>query len=191
MRNFVASFILCLTISCLAHWPADDSDALTEGEKLKQISDTFWHQALQNSPVWATFIGNRQFDANLPDLSPSAIEKETQIYQTLSNKLQKLKYRQLTIEEQITADVLLQELKSNIESAQCKNWLWVVDQLDGPQINFAELPNHHTLLSINDAQNLIKRYQKMKGFYDQHTANLKTGMSQGYFSSKNYCRIGD
>ncbi len=184
MRSFIASFILCFTISCLAHWPADDSASFTEGEKLKQISDAFWQQTLQDSPVWATFIGNRQFDENLPDLSPLVIQKETDAYQSLLARLQKLDQSQLAREEQITSDVLFQELKSTVECTQCKNWLWVVDQLDGPQVNFAELPNHHTILSLRDAQNLIKRYQKMKGFYEQHIANLKAGMLQGYLSAK-------
>lgn len=184
MRSFVASGILCLAISCLAHWPADDSNSLTEGEKLNQISDAFWQQALQDSPVWATFIGNRQFDANLPDLSPLAIEKEAKTYQIFLHRVQNLKQNKLTTEEQITSDVLLQELKGHLESMQCQNWLWVVDQLDGPQVSFAELPNHHTVLSLQDAQNLIKRYQKMKSFYEQQIANFKTGMTQGYLPAK-------
>lgn len=184
MRSFIASCILCLTISCLAHWAADDSESLTEGEKLTQISDAFWQQTLQDSPVWATSIGNRQFDANLPNFSPEAKEKETKTYQTFLDNLHKLKQNQLTTEEQITSDVLLQELKGHLESMQCQNWLWVVDQLDGPQVSFAELPNYHRVLSLKDAKNLIKRYQKMNGFYQQQIANLKIGMTQGYLPAK-------
>src|SRR5688500_14075113 len=59
----------------------------TPAGALRRIGDDFWAEQMRNSPVWATFLGDRSRDAELDEVSEAAIQRHLAEVQALSARL--------------------------------------------------------------------------------------------------------
>ena len=146
---------------------------------LPKLADAFWQDQMRESPVWATYLGDRRYDDNLPDLSFAAEQGRRQKLQEFLKSLEAIDQKSLSFDDQVTYEVLEHELKSGLLSDICQTHLWSVDHLNGPQVWLLELPNHHTVRDANDLETLKARYKKSRELFEQHVQNLKLGMQKG------------
>jgi uncharacterized protein (DUF885 family) len=94
---------LALSTSCAHEWknaePSRTLSALeseiSTSQKLKRLAQEFWQHTLSTSPVWATFIGNRQYDHLLPDISVQAIEADYAFGETLLTRVKEINKSEL------------------------------------------------------------------------------------------------
>lgn len=152
---------------------------------LAALGDAYWAAQMKHYPTWATYLGDRSRDDQLDEVSAAAEQARRAESQGFLDRVRAIDRAGLTATEQVTADVLEETLANGtaVHDA-CQQSLWHVDQLSGPQVGYAELPNFHTIRNATDAANLVTRYRLMGQRLDAHIANLKGGLGRGYVAPR-------
>lgn len=147
---------------------------------LARLGDRYWETLMARYPTWATYLGDRRYDAALSDPSEQAVLAHLDELRALHAEVRAIDPEGLTPAERITWEVLDFELASTLEAAVCRSHLWSIDQLNGPQVTLPQVARTHTLRQPEDAWTLLARYRAIGGHLDAHVANLRRGLELGY-----------
>lgn len=159
------------------------SDAL-ESRRLSTLSDEYWELLMRHNPEWATFHGDRRFDAELQDLSPETRERLHDETSRLFEEVESLDPDKLAEADRITREALLSQLQGALDTWVCQQPLWDVNALDGVQAAVAELPRLHSVSTLEQGEALEVRYLKVGVLLDQHVDNLRRGMKRGFLAPR-------
>lgn len=182
--SFILSSILTL-LGCthVQKAPPEVSDTMA-ARSLQKVSEDYWDLQMQENPIWATYLTDRRFDEDLPDLSPEGREQALSRARFLLDETRSIDAKALREQDRITREMLLLALEGTLQVGICKNHLWNVNALDGVQTQLGELPSLHTILEPEHAKSLVRRFEKSGAWLDQHISNLRTGQEQGYSAAK-------
>jgi len=195
-----APWIAAAVLSCTARQmpppaklsvPAATPTATQGGSaQLDSIARRYWTTLLETAalpllgegsvggPLNATALGDHRFDAKLDDLSPDAHRKVLDTLAQLRAELTTLASGGLSSEEQLTLEMLRRQLSDADAIEACAGSVWVVDQMDGPQVALAQTSQHYALDLAKGAADLAARYAQADRYFDQLIANLRRGLFQ-------------
>lgn len=186
-HRFVLALGLCLSVaSCALVSSAGLSESAKQMEiqELYIIANDYWNMLLRVSPTEATLLGDRRYDAELPDISVTAISQFQTDIRGLARRLNALHSSVLTGQDAITAAFLRNEFENSMAVEVCRGELWDIDQLAGYQVALPELANYQRIDSLKAAANYVARLSKMGPLFEQHIDNLRRGMAQGYLAPR-------
>ena len=146
------------------------------------LSTTYWEHYLETHPLAATQLGDRRFDHRLGDISPEGIAANDARLREFEAEAAALDPSKLSAEDRITRNALLFEIRSELGAVACGFETWVVDPLDGPQVDFFNVPSYQTLTDPASGEAMVARWRAMGPFLDQHVANLRRGLVLGKVS---------
>ena len=147
---------------------------------LTDIAADYWTEQMRHAPTWATSLGDRSRDGALGRASGSEEDRHIRSLRGFAGRLGQVDRKELTTDDQITAEMLAFVLKRDVETNEaCRPRLWVVDQLSGPQTTFPELPNIHTVATAKQGRDLLARYLQVDEYFRDVIAGLREGLSAG------------
>ncbi|MCK6571220.1 DUF885 domain-containing protein [Myxococcota bacterium] len=153
--------------------------------QLADIVRDFWGEQMRHAPTWATYLGDRSRDAELGRASSAEHERHLRTLANLAGRLEHVPRAGLTADERVSADMLAFLLRRDLDTAEkCQARLWAVDQLAGPQVTFAELPNVHTVTTAAQGRDLLARYQQMDEYFGDVIEGLREGLGRGLVAPK-------
>ncbi len=173
MRAATTSF-LALTLITLAAVAA----AETASERLAQLGDAYWEGELRANPVQATALGDRRYDHLLSDNSDAGRARERTRLKKLRGDVSAIAASELPPEERVTHSTLLEVIDSDLAVLDCNFHDWIVDPLGGPQVSLQNVPSMHSVETPKQARAMVKRWQAMGSYIDQHTANVRAGLAR-------------
>lgn len=154
--------------------------ARRESARLARLGAELWEEQMRSSPVWATFLGDRRFDDELGDPSEKERERSRAAKERMLAEARSIDRAALSADERITLDVVDHLLGTALATeAACRTWSWSVDQMYGPQVWIAGLPQRHLVKEWRHAESLLARYLEVDGYFAAHVENLRTGMREG------------
>ena len=138
----------------------------------------FWTWRLQESPEFATSIGFHDFDDRLDDLSIDTFERrKAEVYQFL-RKINETDSAPLTSELSLSIKLLKADLEQYLAGMRFQSYLFPVNQLEGPQIEFPQLLSWMKFNTSNDYEKALSRFKHFPLQIDQIIALLKHGIDQ-------------
>jgi uncharacterized protein (DUF885 family) len=159
--------------------PVPTSPPLEPPAALAALATEYWDAHLQASPLEATELGDRRFDDRLSDNTPAGREREVATLNGLRARVAALPVAALSESDRVTRSLLLGEIESNLAIASCGLDDWEVDARDGTQVAFLRLPELQPVRTPAEGWKLVARWEKMGGYIDQETANLRRGLGAG------------
>src|SRR5918912_378793 len=194
------SIAAAVVLSCSAHQmpppaklavPASlTADTHGGPAQLESIARRYWTALLETAPLLllgegsvggplnATALGDHRFDAKLDDVSPDAHRKLLDTLAQLRAELTTIPTTGLSAEEELTVEMLRRQLADADAVEACNAPVWVVDQMDGPQVMLASTATHYSLDTAKAAADLATRYSQAERYFDQLIANLRRGLVQ-------------
>ncbi len=161
--------------------PEPPPDPDTGPEALAGISEEWWELTMATAPTWATYLGDRRYDAQLADLSEGAHQRYLTTVEHLRDRAGRVDPQRLGRQTRVTHQVLLATLNRTLAEEACKPRLWgAANQLSGPQVHLPQLPNSHSIRDRTDLSTLLARYQAIPGHLAQLQANLQRGVDTGW-----------
>lgn len=146
--------------------PAADLHALFQRE---------WDYTMEQSPTWASQLGDRRWNNVWDDVSLSAFEKRYKhIFQAL-NDLQKIPRKQLSPADQLNYDLFKRELDMAKEAYQYKWHTLPITQRDGIQLA-DELADSLRFETVKDYEDWIARMLSFTNYMEQTIALMKEGI---------------
>jgi uncharacterized protein (DUF885 family) len=157
----------------------DPTRGLAPPQALAVLAVQYWDTHLRDHPLQATELGDRRFDDRLPDSTPAGRARELTALAALRERVAAVPVPALSPGDRVTRSLLLGEIDSDLALGSCALDDWAVDARDGTQVVFLRLPELQPVRTPADGWKLVARWEKMGGFIDQETANLRSGLAAG------------
>jgi uncharacterized protein (DUF885 family) len=144
--------------------------------ELQALISQEWEHRLRIHPEFATAIGDNRYNDRLTDYSAQAIAKEAEYDRSILESLRKLDARGLSKEDQLDRILILRTIQTRVEDDRFKNWEMPVDQMNGPHLDYASLPENMPFKTARDYDNYLNRLRGLPNVFAQVTENMRSGM---------------
>jgi uncharacterized protein (DUF885 family) len=151
---------------------------------INDLAHEYWEGTLRASPIMATMLGDRRFDALMPDASPAGQEAEISRLERLREQLLALDPATLSAAERVTYRALERELWSGLAQLRAGVWEWTVDPLSGPQVDLMNLALLQKVTTRAQGEAMVERWRAMGPYLDQHTENLRRALQKEKVSTQ-------
>jgi uncharacterized protein (DUF885 family) len=155
---------------------APAQDVADRSRQLSRLFNDIWQDNLKHDPEYATFLGDKRYDAELNDRSPRAFNDALARGRDTIEKLSAIETAGLSHQEQLSAELMLRSLIEEQEGAQFKEWEMPVNQYGGLQLDLPQLSEHTSFDTADDYDNYIARLGKMPAAFSQVMTNMQTGL---------------
>jgi len=99
-------FMIALTMSC--------SNKEQLNKDFKNLAERYINALMENSPEFATYLGNHKYDNKLNDYSGEGYQKELKMYRSFLNSLKMINLEDLNQNNQIDYNIMQSNLNSSI-----------------------------------------------------------------------------
>jgi uncharacterized protein (DUF885 family) len=186
-RVTALALVLVLALACRATGGGPRGGApaappprpLTPPQALAALATEYWDTRMRTHPLEATDIGDRRFDDRLGDNTPAARDRELAALGALRARVAAVPAAALSANDRVTQALLEGEIDSDLAFGSCALDDWTVDARDGTQVAFLRLPELQPVRTTAEGWRLVARWEKMGGYIDQETANLRRGLAAG------------
>jgi uncharacterized protein (DUF885 family) len=148
-------------------------------QQLYSLFDEEWQYALRTHPEWATMLGDPRYNDRLSDESPAFFQSDLEQTRKFMTRFEAIDPAGFSREDTLSRELMIRQLRQEIEGAQFKPWEMPVNQMDGLHL---ELPDMIVLTPFNtvaDYDNYLARLHQMPHAFDQVTANMRQGLRDG------------
>lgn len=184
-------FLLMLTatgLAACANMPTDGTPGnATEAGRtsarsaaLQTILDDHWTMTLRESPTFATTVGVRTYDGQLPNPSLSAYEAGIEERRNLLSRLEKISASRLSEEDRLDRDLLMLELQNEIDAAAYGGKYMIMTNRGGPHLFLTGLPRSLPFRTEADYRSYVTRLKKMPVYMNMATERLRVGIEAGW-----------
>ena len=180
-RLLLSLFLLVLPPAgrLAAQTPASTPTDLPLKSRLKTLDAIFsdvWEDRLKHQPDFASSIGDKRYNDQLPDYSVQAYNDSLARGRAYLARLGEVDTTGMPEQEQLSKDLLVGQLVQDQEEAQFKPWQLPVTQNRGPQVDLPQLVPQLSFQSAQDYDDYISRLKKVPLAFQQTTDNLSLGM---------------
>jgi uncharacterized protein (DUF885 family) len=153
-------------------------------EALRDLAEEFWQGLMRSEPTWATILGDRRFDDLLDDNSPAGRDAERARLRDIARRANAIDPGSLSPMGRTTRSTLIEEIERELAQLGTGLERWNLDQLNGPQTFFMDLPDMQPISTPAEADAMVSRWQKVGPYMDQVSANLRTGLANGEVATR-------
>ncbi|HWH60412.1 MAG TPA: DUF885 domain-containing protein [Terriglobales bacterium] len=145
-------------------------------QQLHALFNEEWQYELRTSPESATALGDNRYNDRLSDYSAEFHRKDLDETRKFLARFAAVPTTGLSQEDRLSRELMIRNLREQIEGAQFKSWEMSVSQNGGPQIELPDLITITPFNTVKDYENYIARLKQIPRVFDQVTANLQQGM---------------
>lgn len=154
-------------------------EAASDSRRLADLADEYWEERLSSDPLLATALGDRRFDSKLPDVTPEGRAERNRQYEAVVGRCEAIPEEGLSGRDRLTRTALLVDARSTLEYYSCGLEEWVIDPLQGFQIELMNLQSYQPVRTVAEGRAMAERWLAIGRFVDQQIANLRAGASSG------------
>ena len=173
IKPFVTVLLLLMGISAHAD-PGSDFSAL--------LSDT-WEWRLNESPVFASRLGDRRNNDQWTDISLEAIERRHEEERVFLRRLRAIDSSALSAADQLNYDLFRRDLEDGIDSHEFKNYLMPMSQRGGVQ-SLESTAETVRLANVEDYEDWLVRMAGVEARIEQTMELQEEGRKTGYMPPK-------
>ncbi len=171
-RVLVAAFLV--TATAQAQRVPSPSGTLS-----KLVSD-YWQTSLSEFPESATWLGDNRYNDRLTDLSRAAITRRASETHSFLARANAIDASRLAGQDAISLSLLKWELNNAVTAERFPTESLILDQLDGPQLGFAQLVTNTSFRTEADYNDYFKRLAAFPAYMRQVTDLLRDGIRKGW-----------
>ncbi len=160
-----------------------------EHARLQALISQEWGHRLRTYPEFATAIGDNRYNDQLTNYSAPAIAAEAEYNRNILQSFKNLNPTGLSKEDQLDRILMVRTIQTRVEDNGLKNWEMPVDQMNGPGLEYASLPEDMPFKTAHDCDNYLSRLRSLPGLFAEVTENMRSGtrdhlMPPRYLSEK-------
>jgi uncharacterized protein (DUF885 family) len=156
-----------------------DTPAATAATDLAILADETWLGQMEAHPLYATAIGDHRFLEALPPNDDGAADRDAGRLRELVARARALPADALEPADIVTRDALLDMLAFELGIVESGLARWSVDPLDGPQVEFLNVPSYQPSATEAEGDAQLARWREMGPWIDRHVAGLRAAIADG------------
>ena len=149
--------------------------------KLVDLLQRHWEDTLARSPRLATHLGDHRFDGELGDNSVEGVAAGRAARRRFLAEAKAL--GPLTGDDETTRTLFIERLENDIAAEVCRFDEWTLSPRGNPVTSFNYLAELHRVNSYEDAERLVRRYEKAGAYIDNEVAALGRGVKDGLYAN--------
>ena len=142
---------------------------------LHDLFDADWEYTMEQSPTWASQLGDRRWNDRWDDLGLAAIEKRHEHTRQSLEKLRKIDRRKLPVPDQLNYDLFQRQEESALEEYGFRWHLIPLNQREGIQLA-DELGDALRFETLKDYEDWIGRLRGFGAYVDQTILLMREGI---------------
>jgi uncharacterized protein (DUF885 family) len=151
--------------------PAEDFKALTE---------EVWAFTMKENPTWASQIGKREYDAEMPDISLAAEDRRAAQAARFLARLNDIPESGLSAADRVNKSILKRDLEAWVEGNRFGQRVMLFTNRSGWHQSFADLSEGLTFRNKADHENYLKRLAKYPAMNDEAIRISNQAIRGGY-----------
>ena len=138
-----------------------------------------WAYTMEQNPVFATSLGEREYDDQLSDPSLAAYEASIEKTKGFVARLEDIDASKLSDDNALNYKLLMLDFKNDIEASAFGGKYMIITNRGGPHMSMTGLPDRLPFFTKADYQSYIARLGKIDGYMSAATDRLRTGLGAG------------
>ncbi len=155
------------------------ADIESRRTQLLSMFDEEWKYELRSNPQMATSIGDSRYNDRLSDRSPAFYQSDLESRRKFLDRFEALNPAGLSAQDALSRELMIRNLRQDIEEARFKPWEMPVNQMDGPHLELLETLGLTPFHTVKDYEDYVSRLHQVPRMLDQVTANMRQGMKDG------------
>jgi uncharacterized protein (DUF885 family) len=151
--------------------PGADPEATAQ---LHELFRSDWEWRLEQSPTWASRLGDRRYNDRWDDVSVAGIEAQHRYRLQTLERLEQIDASMLSEEDQLNRRLFERELRSQIEEHPYRLWLMQMHHRGGIQ-TADDLTNFLRFETLGDYEEWLARLHSFPQWVDQAIGVMKEG----------------
>lgn len=148
-----------------------------EAEKFHALLEAEWDYGMEDSPTYASMLGDRRWNDRWGDASAKSMERRAKHNRDLLEKLAKIAASKLGAQDQISYRLFKYETELSLEENAARLWTMPITQRDGVQLA-DELADALRFETVKDYDDWIARLRSLGGPIDQTIERLRLGIAE-------------
>jgi len=172
LRHGIIMSAVLLAAVTHAQKPAETNTAAAE---LHAIFDREWEWELTQDPLWASYLGDRRWNDQWPDISAAALAARQAHRESVLKSLSAIPRAQLPAADRLNYDLFLYQYQMAVEGFQHRQHLIRTSTLDGVQ-GTESLVDSLRFQTVKDFDDWLARLEAFPAYMDQNIALMGEGM---------------
>jgi len=158
-----------------------EASGATQDAELALACTKLWELRLQQSPIWATELGDPRYYGKLPAHTPADRAHDLETKRRLWRSTHTIDPGRLNAEDRITLELLLEELEIEIaeENHPLAPHTWNLNGLGGPQSDLLSLAADQPRETEFEREQLIERWGRFPSYITSAGEDLREGVAHG------------
>lgn len=148
-----------------------------EPEEFHALLDSEWNYVMEDSPTYASMLGDRRWNDRWGDSSAKAMERRAEHGRELLAKLAKIDSADLDARDQLSYQLFKYETQLNLDENAARLWTLPITQRDGIQL-VDELADALRFETVKDFEDWIARLRSLPEPIDQTIELLRLGIAE-------------
>ncbi len=143
-----------------------------------------WEDNLQRNPEFASMLGDKRYNDKVSEFSQEEIESSLAATKQFLQKFEALDVSGLSEHERVNRELMISQLRSELDGARFTPWEMPVLQNRGIHIEYPQLTSIMSFDSVKDYEDYIARLQQLPRLFDQTMVQMQKGLKNGLMPPK-------
>ncbi len=148
-------------------------------QQLLSLFDEQWQYELRTNPEFATVLGDPRYNDRLRDNSAQFFQSDVDEERRFLTRFEAIDPAGFSEQDTLSRELMIRELRQEVEGAQFKPWEMPVNQMGGPHLEMPDLVVLTPFNTVVDYENYVARLRQIPRLFDQAMANMRQGMRDG------------
>ena len=165
----------------------DSTRAQSVEQRLKKLHDLLgeqWEYVLRTNPEFASILGDKRYNDKLSDFSQMAIESDLSQARVFLKKFDAIDTAGFPEQELLNRDLMVRNLRQQLEAAKFKEWEMPVSQFGGIHIDAAQLVSSLSFSTVKDYEDYIARLKQFPRVFEDTMIQMRRGMKDGLMPAR-------
>ena len=153
------------------------ADIKSRQAHLLSLFDEEWQYELRSDPESATSLGDNRYNDRLSDRSPKFYQSDEEARRKFLTRFEAINAAGLSAQETLSRELMIRNLRQDIEGARFKPWEMPVNQMGGPHLGLLELVTLTPFNTAKDYDDYLSRLHQVPGMLEQVTGNMGADQS--------------
>jgi uncharacterized protein (DUF885 family) len=184
MRSLICLLIAAMLIPATFAAPNPPADLEARRKALNDLLHEQWEYIMSKNPIYASILGDKRYNDKLDDFSQQAIDDNLVQIRRFLDRFEGIDTGGFPEQEVLNKELMVRDLKMDLEGARFKPWEMPVTQEGGIHIDAPQLVSVLSFTSVKDYEDYITRLKLLPRLFDQTTEQMRKGMAEGLMPPK-------
>ncbi|MGO4502054.1 MULTISPECIES: DUF885 domain-containing protein [unclassified Dyella] len=175
---------LALSAACAASVQAATADVSTREKALNDLLAEQWQHNLENSPEFATILGDLRYNDRWTDASLAHQQAEIAKAQDFLKRFQAIDTTGFSADDKLNQQLMVRQLQDALKSHQLKLDEMPLDQMSGAHLQLAGFISSIPFDNTKEYDDYLARLKAVPALFDQVTAVAQQGLKDGMMPPK-------